>query len=248
MQSSVFSEFIPPNPVKCFRYICSSTYYTEDIEKLYVEEKEWYGIIILIKDKCNLYKISSQKNPKFIASISSRIPKAHKKGGQSQNRIQRLRTELIQNYITIIEENVRRYFYQDGNMCMNRLFLCGFGLKKQELKDKMSVKNSDSILDKISILNLTELKDIIPEIFKQEVEDKKNTYEEEVKNIQEMLELNPDILVFGNEVDDELMNSSIEKIWCFSEYIEEYEKVCECIELNHYFLENFDGRIGKKFY
>jgi peptide subunit release factor 1 (eRF1) len=243
LSSSIFDGGIvaisPPSPITRFNYLCDSRFHTELIESLYEEETEFHGIVILLGEEASFYRVGHRLIPKFLSKIKSRLPKKHKKGGQSQNRIQRLRTETIHNYITFIEEAVSAHFIENGLTTIKSLIVSGPSLKKEQLTLRLKLDCPISLYTEQNVYALLEK-------YGQEIISKNKNQEEIVKEIKEYFRVADERLVFGDDIYRAYNEGTLEKIWCRKECKEDFtlSNKTKIIVLDHYFLKDYGDKIG----
>lgn len=133
-------------PIKKFSYMCDNRFHTELIEDLY-EEKKDYGLVVVTGTGCKYYVVggSGVGAVRKIGERRVRLPKSQKKGGQSAQRIGRIRDGDILRYLDEVVLDMRK-FYLDGDGLLaveGGIFLAGYGGKQRELVGRL-----DSVLRK----------------------------------------------------------------------------------------------------
>ncbi|MEM3341270.1 MAG: peptide chain release factor aRF-1, partial [Thermoplasmata archaeon] len=94
----------PPEPIQSFIYRCDSSFLLEPLERFLVE-KENYGLIVLDRSECTIgWLKGSQIVP--VLNHQSTVPSKHGRGGQSQQRFERL-----------IEIAAHEWFVKIGDWC-----------------------------------------------------------------------------------------------------------------------------------
>lgn len=81
----------PPMPIQTFLYRCDSEFYTEPLDDMLVE-KEIYGLLLIDRRECTVGVLRGNR-VELLKYMVSQVPGKHGKGGQSQQRFERL-TEL----------------------------------------------------------------------------------------------------------------------------------------------------------
>ena len=238
----------PPRKVKSFIYKCSKRFIFEPIVELYEEPQELYGLMRIQGEKCTIHTINEYFEVKTINCKTARIQKRQKKGGQSQNRIQRLRVETINNYLKSIQEKALAAYTKDGLPIIKALVLCGPGQKKEQLvpylKKKLGINcyvypvdyPTTSLHNSLSQIELTSVKQMI------HIESKSSD-ETHIKTLLELIERNPDVLVFGKDNIDEAQKSK-ELLCVYSNRQMPYHT----IKVNHHLMDSFNGCIGVRYY
>jgi peptide chain release factor subunit 1 len=130
--------FVPPKPVRDFNYLCDKKFRTELIEDLY-QEHEDYGVLYLAGCEFTFYVLNGKDLYELTKTTRKRLPRTHRRGGQSQNRIARLRDEAIHNYIIKINEECLDLFIDTQTTLpkIKGFVIIGSGNKKTKLSDKL---------------------------------------------------------------------------------------------------------------
>ena len=130
--------FVPPKPIREFRYLCDKKFRTELIEDLY-QQYEDYGVLYLAGCEFTFYILNGKDLYEITKTTRKKLPRTHKRGGQSQNRIARLRDEAIHNYLVKINELCVDYFIDPETTLpkIKGLVIMGSGNKKVKLQDKL---------------------------------------------------------------------------------------------------------------
>jgi peptide chain release factor subunit 1 len=81
----------PPMPIQTFLYRCDSQFYTEPLDDMLVE-KEIYGLLLIDRRECTVGMLRGNR-VELLKYMTSQVPGKHGKGGQSQQRFERL-TEI----------------------------------------------------------------------------------------------------------------------------------------------------------
>lgn len=103
--SSDISEIIePPQPLQKKLYLCDKRFHTDLLRELEETHAE-YLYVIITGSGYDLFALGGSVRHIYSKSVS--LPNKHNKGGQSQNRYQRLHKEAIGLYVQSIVENVK---------------------------------------------------------------------------------------------------------------------------------------------
>jgi hypothetical protein len=210
-------EIIEPlNSIDEFYYTCSKYFETERFMKLF-EEKQ-YGIVVFISgDECLIYKYNGIFSK--IKSINACLIKRQRKGGQSSVRFSRLAEESRIHYITNVVDNLNEIVkIENGN---NWVFggneMVKMLLENKELKNKFLTDNCYHTFNNDTINN-----SYFKELMKKS---NINKYDEQkVDKIIELLERDPDYLLFSEEEIIENINN-IENIILIDLKIGDYENL-----------------------
>lgn len=197
-----------------------------------MEEKLDYnvGLIQVTGESCRFYMLaqpdgSDYINHKLLDTLNVRLPKGHRKGGQSAPRFQRMYLSALDAYIKEIVEMVPKIFSD-----IKKLIISGNGIRPTAIANQITI-----VKVQVESKELAELLKV-PDICK--------IPSNHIDVIQELLDINPDKLFFGIEVDRHL--DEIETIYSTLDQHKELEKVnwfksCQ-------FLENFGGCVGVKYF
>ena len=98
----------PPQPIQSFRYHCDSTFLTEPLEEM-LADKGLYGLIVLDRREANVGWLKG-KRVEPVKSATSLVPGKQRKGGQSAQRVARLRLEAIDNFYQEVAEMANELF------------------------------------------------------------------------------------------------------------------------------------------
>lgn len=131
----------PLRPIQKFLYRCDKIFHVESLLPLYESNAPKNGLILITGDQTSFYMIQGDYIT-LLKRFNVDLPKRHDRGGQSQNRLARLRTEAIHNYITKINEYIIK-FYISPEKCMpiiEHLILAGPGDKKREVQERLDYK------------------------------------------------------------------------------------------------------------
>lgn len=206
---------------------------------MFKESDTQYGLVIVQGEESLFYSIDTFSRYKYLGKVRKKIANNHRRGGQSQARIGRLRDEQIHQYISLVEERITRYYTKDGVVRVKQVILSGSGQKKEQVRDRIISRMP------VSLLSYSSLQDVMtafPTITgKDKVEQDKKTIQE----IEDYLRVDPDRLVFSGETKAEIRN--LEKIWIRKENILEdlqKEMTGKVVVLDHYFLDSYGGVIG----
>jgi peptide chain release factor subunit 1 len=133
--------FIPPKPIREFNYLCDKKFRIELIEDLY-KEYEDYGVLYLDGCEFTFYILNGTDLYEITKTTRKRLPRTHRRGGQSQNRIARLRDEAIHNYLVKINESCVDYFIDTETTLPNikGFVIIGPGNKKIKFHDKLDIR------------------------------------------------------------------------------------------------------------
>lgn len=216
----------PPNTVPEFFYHCGKKFITERFEPLFQQSS--IGHLIFISGHETLLYRYSNGNFSKIKTIQANISKRHNKGGQSSVRFSRLAEESRVSYINLVIDQI-------NNLPGDKNYLFG----SQELKEQLLSSKNLKVKIKTDDCYYTFTDQTYKErYFKTLMIDTDQTIDEQAKLVYELLDLNPDLLIFGRQ--------DIE------EYSDQLEFVLDCCKIpgsSRYYsrLRNL-GLIGKLYF
>lgn len=238
---------MPPRNIQHFIYLCDSKFHTESLEPLFEESKAEYGVVIVKGEEALLYTVGTHLQPTFLKRLRKSIPNNHRRGGQSQARIGRLRDEAIHNYLMMIVEAINTYYVEEGIPVIKHLILSGPAFKKEMLRDKLRLDIPITLLTAQNIDEVIEdhAEDILNEESKKEAKD-------HISDIFELIRIDPDKLVFGVDVEKAYTNNQLEKLYVYdiSSWKKKIKKdsKTKVIEVCHHVLQSYGGSIGIRWY
>ncbi|MDD5417847.1 MAG: peptide chain release factor aRF-1 [Candidatus Nanoarchaeia archaeon] len=118
----------PPEPNKIRLYRCDQDFILEPLKDM-ITEKKVYGLLTVdFKDAC--IAILAGKRPKILKNMDSAVPGKTRQGGQSAQRFQRVRSNIIKHwYVKVADTAVEIY----RDMELQGIILGGPGPAKEEL-------------------------------------------------------------------------------------------------------------------
>jgi len=256
----VFSEYnggiliIPPEKVKKSFYRCDSHFHLDSLVEMYRDEDIFGMVLIDGKDAkiFNVIKRGDYVDFKLKSKYSYDPQKKQKKGGQSAQRIGRIRLEKRDHYIDNVATLVVSSFMSDNNtrININGLAICGASLTKKELYDHhlISCYFSPIPIRVKTTQNLNPYLAYDDTLFKKEYDSSK---------LLELIKLADDRLVFGKpNIRYELQNCTLETIYLSCDISQKLrDKIdhentygCKIEEISNVVGDDYDGIIGVKFF
>lgn len=143
--------FITPKPICKFVYLCDKCFHTDLIENLY-QTYDDYGVLYLDGCEYSFYVLNGSELYEVTKTTRKRLPRTHKRGGQSQNRIARLRQEAINVYLTKINEASVDLFIDEATSLpkIKGLIIIGAGNKKDQFTHKLDPRLSTIVLSVVT--------------------------------------------------------------------------------------------------
>jgi peptide chain release factor subunit 1 len=124
----------PPLPCPSPLYRCENHFKIELLEGMLIDNKS-YGFIIIDRGSC-FFGLLNGDEKKKLEYFTTDVPNKHNKGGQSQNRMQRLRIEKIHFHMLKCAERAKANFMDGINVNVEGIILAGQGdLKIQFLRE-----------------------------------------------------------------------------------------------------------------
>lgn len=227
-------------PIKRFSYYCDNRYHIELVEDLFDEGKD-YGLLVISGTGCKFYKVSGDGKKVCqcvkIGEKKVRLPKSQKKGGQSAQRIGRIRKGDIQKYLDDVVYDMQKiYLNSDGLLNVSGgLFIAGYGGKQKEILGRMErVKElRDGVLD----IFVCSERDVIDDILcKVGISMKREEFSEEIKELDEWcheLDRDTGLVEYGEvEVKGAFKDGYLRKLFINT----------ECMAITDVVLERIRGR------
>lgn len=125
--------FTAPNPIKHFFYRCDKKFHLDQLIQLYEIHDDY--AIILVSGKRVEYYLHNINCTKFLKSIEEDLPNQFRKGGQSAQRLERIRDQKIGWYIKKVVELMVQYYVLDGQFKYKGLVIAGPAEMKQLIQD-----------------------------------------------------------------------------------------------------------------
>ena len=111
----------------------------EPIVELFKQPVENYGILQVYGEK-TIVQISNEfAEVKTIDIKTTKLQKKQSHGGQSKNRIERLRQESIHNYLKLAGEKAMLAFVKNGIPIIKALLIIGPGMKKDQIQEYINI-------------------------------------------------------------------------------------------------------------
>lgn len=215
--SSVCELFFPPLPVKQSIYKCDKVFHTEYVEELYEYHKK-YGYCVIVNESA-IIVTQHGSEIKIIKKINASLSTESRRGGQSANRIARLRQENKNNFKNKIIDNCViniEGLIVAGNADLPKEI---FGLIKADTRITCPILG----FIKTSSTNINTALQEATQYGKALIDNSDMKMEtEEIIKVQHLIETDPDKLVFGED--------QIKK--CDGEYLLSYVITNYDIQLN----------------
>ena len=229
-------EIEPPEPVESRIYRCDKKFLIEPLEDILIE-KDVYGLICLDKSEAAIAYVRGNKMS-VEYTTESNVPGKTTKGGQSQQRFERIRENMYDTFLNEIAEEAKNAFLEKAqNDELLGIIVGGPGFSKEDLveKDYLHERLVDEVLTTIGtnysgeegleeLLNKSQ--DVIAE---SEAVREREAVNEFLKNLKK----DNGLSVYGLEdVAKALQMGAVDKI-LVSEQFEQFEATFSCDECGH---------------
>lgn len=215
--------FHPPQPITRQLYRCDSEFHVQSLYCLY-DIGECYLIAHLMgQDTALLEYNSGTGNLKRIARYCARLARNHDRGGQSQNRIERLRQIQIHEYLKGINELMSKHTLTKQ---YKGIILAGNGPKKDELlKGPLDQRLRALYIGTITCESEVSIADLVPLISGIQSEEINDQWSQ----FQDLVRTEPDRLTFGREETlTAIREALLERIYV-TESSTELEELCRSV-------------------
>jgi len=185
---------IPPRPIRHKVYRCDREFILEPIEKLFVLSQRRFGVVKMFGEECLIYDCNEFGELTLAQKKTTRLQKRQDRGGQSQNRIARLRVEQITQFLKDCAEKITDTYTEEGVCTIQALLVVGNGFKKHELLQHFTLPVP------LTVQSIDFEDDISGAI--REMIDSERSAEDRKVNVQiaELIRTSPDLLCFGDEI------------------------------------------------
>jgi len=222
-------------------------------------DEEQYGMVLISGNICNMYLITivgQHYDIRRTFSKSVQLQTDFGRGGQSANRIHRIGQQQRDTYVKLMAETMVKKFMKNNNKeCIAKhIIIGGPAQMKNKLKEQELVKQ---YFNNISIVDTPEINDsMVDEVYKQ-YSDKFNPDNRHIiDQIDKLISLADDKLVFKDEIISNMENCMLEKIFIDVDILRDmYEEInklntygCIIEKLNTGYLKQYGGIIGVKWY
>lgn len=133
----ITEEIIPELPLTKNYYKCDSSFHLDFLLEMQ-KKRHTEGLINITGSETLFYSITDLHET-VLSRIKTKLPSNHCRGGQSQNRIARLRDIAIHDYLTSISERAIDLFTENGLSKVNTLIVMGNGEMKDKLKNYLGL-------------------------------------------------------------------------------------------------------------
>lgn len=254
---------MPPVKITKGIYLCDKRFHTQSIIELY-QQPTLFGLVIISGDFAQLSLVKSFEKTiriKPLYTNNIRLQKSQRKGGQSAQRIGRLREENHFNYISIVLERMNSTFDTHN---IKGLFILGSSTKKEDLSSRLNQKYRNLLLATLTSTSRPSQTEIIEKItpFINNIQNASIN-----KQLTSLLDPNNELVVYGRkEVQRELKYHQLRKLIVHGSVldkksvdVDKLKIVCDdhntkliIININNdlseTFINGYGGYVGVKWY
>ena len=130
-------HFEPYKPINTKLYLCDKRFHTEPLAELLVDDK-CYGYVIIDGESILLGTLCGTTK-KVLYKRRTSVPGKTRRGGQSANRIERLRKEKVNLWIAMAAEQTTRTFIQEDVVTVAGLIVAGKASTKNVFIEHLSL-------------------------------------------------------------------------------------------------------------
>lgn len=204
-----------------------------------------YGILKVFGEKTTIQIANEFVEIRTIDIKTTKLQRNQSHGGQSKNRIERLRQESIHNYLKLAGEKAMNAFVKDGLPIIKALLIVGPGMKKEQITEYINI----GVPTMVKSADLST--PITPLLIELIANTSSTEYSKQLKEIDILLSKSTDMLAFG----DDLKSDNIKVIYDNPLVIQKYggpvgiryylELYCGLEPMNSYANEESVNSINK---
>lgn len=237
----ISGEIIPERPLKKSYYRCSNYFETRMLRDLMIETEK-YGLIMLTGSETRFF-LFDELEYQMLSKITIDLPTNTSRGGQSQARIGRLRDEKIHHYLKSIGERCIQYYSKDGIQNVKKFIIMGNGELKTKIADSKYIHFLNSNRTIMTLESIVPFEQIRPILENENIFNKEQ--ESELKEFDNLMETNPNLLVFGQENTIKALDENLLKKVIISEENEiSIPNSVKTIKTNSFKIKQFGGIVG----
>lgn len=113
IDSAIVKTVVPPTKLNTSVYKCKNTFYLDPLRQL-LSSDETFGVILVDSNKAIIASIHGSSITVH-ETLQSQVHGKHSKGGQSQQRFERRRTEQLHNFFKSVADSATQFFDTDPN-------------------------------------------------------------------------------------------------------------------------------------
>jgi peptide subunit release factor 1 (eRF1) len=167
------------------------------IAQLFIAPKQRYGVVQIYGEDSVIQVCDETLLLRTLGHKSTKLQRRHGRGGQSQNRIARLRDESIHEYLKSVAEKITTAFMTNSQPNVSDILILGHGLKKQQI-----IEYLPNMLAQIPIIVESKPQaDPVEPFIRRFVESRACiNLADDLNKIEDIMQQSPDLLVFGDEI------------------------------------------------
>jgi peptide subunit release factor 1 (eRF1) len=234
--------------IKSTFYSCGSKFYIDEILDMYVLEHDIEAVVYTDGNECIYYELIN-KHMKRLAKSSIYLTSQFKNGGQSANRLARIRDIERENYITLLAEEIVDLYYDKENnrQKVKHFIICGPAQFKEELSEHKLIKK---FFKNMHVINMAD-------VDQNKIFDAINNFDdpeekEHLDNIRDLIGTADNRLVFGDQIPIELKECMIGKLYIHVDNKElqnlKLQYKPKIIKIKSGMILEFGGAIGVRYY
>lgn len=209
--------FEPPKNIGVSYYRCDNKFHLDNILEMYNDETK-FGIVVVTGEETKCYQLiksGSHLSYNLITKKTGHLQKRQKKGGQSAQRIGRIRQEIEDAYVKEITQKIVECFVEDGVATIPGIILAGPAHLKRSVAEDPQFQQYFNLLkvvptDKVDDATIYKISEQCYDVICSE-EQKEDL--QLVNRIEEMVALADDKLIFGyDEAIDNLSMCMLETV------------------------------------
>lgn len=229
----------PPRKIEKFMYHCGKHFLIEPIEDLFKTAHKRFGILQVFGEETIVQVCDEYLDIKTLDCKTTKLQKRQDRGGQSQNRIARLRLETIHNYLKSAGEKAEHAYLTNGLPNIEALLIIGPGMKKEQILNYINIPVEKFIysIDKPN----TNITIYINEMITSTT----STHDEKhISYIEDLINRSPELITFGQiETLTAVKNNEIATVYTnISVHID-----FPCIKIHSNWLSTYDNMIGIRY-
>jgi len=140
----------PLKPISHSIYLCDSRFHTDFLREQISANETRIGFVI-IDGHSTTFHLLCGNTKETLVKFDVNLPNKQGRGGQSQNRFERIRVEKRGWYVSKVIELFTQYFMEAGQLNVSYLIFGGCASFKSDLAKKLDSKITDKILAMVDL-------------------------------------------------------------------------------------------------
>lgn len=234
---------VPPTRLQRNFYRCDSRFHTELVQDLFVTHQAHHYLVVTSKQA---YLAKAQGSERHILfNMNTNLPTDTRRGGQSTNRLARIRKEKRHVYQTKIVAACEHFLRGPST-----LIVAGNTQLPREILERL---RQSTRLSHVTLLGYHKISEVLSlnQIIDQSlglIQDKKiQTEAKIISELRDLIRQDPDLLVFGRTEVQEAQYQL--RYLVLQDSVQDLDLDIECRRLKYStFLESYGGMIGVRYY